>query len=671
MSLNNPNDQKRYVFPARAVQALHADGNAGKTFSLHWRPFIEAANKKAPLDEETLYALDLFSQILFRLSAEAWRNFEGLLIRAENRSGQSGAFVFSDGTPAHENDADLYFDALYASKNTSSQTNPHTLRMIAKYLFAVRNLPVDRAFRFATKTNDGVIPPQPHHELHLKALDKIWVHWNAWRDAEMAAEQQRAAEKAAEQQPHVEPYAFPGTCTYSKMFDGSPKTFLLNWFDFFDVAKEKVGFPQKLDFVLSGFSDVEFTFSREEWVQLKELRERAKQFSNRPQTLLPDGSFACESFAHGYFEHLYARGDNNSSINPNTLRLIAKYLFAVRNLSSERALPFVESRASFQKTMLKFEENKDAASASLHNQVYHAIVKHWQAWRDAEKASDQVEYAQVPESPIQPAEPLESPDMDALMRRAFAAFEEGKPLAETGMVICDAFGLREVYEEQLKDPKNRAILALGETLLRTVQSVLRPSAPPEKPFVMSAPPEDTARPRTPADPPAAPLMSDVVKDMIEKQQREAEMLDAANRHRHEHVRQDSRSSLDIVKGMIEHKAAKNTEIDAAYRQRDEQIRQAKAIADAECQDALDRISRGYAKGEEGVWLPLVGSAQQGFRKQALSGKKPIAQILADLKAKADEQHELSEKIRERFAGKGEDFVAQLRKRIVYGENKGN
>ncbi len=448
MSLNNPNDQKRYVFPARAVQALQADaeGNVGKTLSLHWRQFIEAAKGRAPIDEETIYALELFSQIQFRLSAEVWGNFEGLLARAENRSGQSGAFVFSDGTPAYEADAELYFDALYASKNTSSQTPAHTLRMIAKYLFAVRNLPVDRAFRFATNSNDGVIPPQPHHELHLKALDRIWVHWNAWRAAE--------------------------------------------------------------------------------------------------------------------------------------------------------------------------------------------------------KASEQVEYAQVPEAPIQPAEPLEAPDMDVLMRRAFAEFEEGKPLTEAGRAICDAFGLREVYEEQLKDPKNRAILAIGETLLRTVQSVLRPSAPPEKPFVMSAPPEGAARPRTPADPPAATLMSDVVKDMIERQQH----------------------------------AEKMAEINAAYRQRDEQIRQAKAIADAECQDALERINRGYAKGEEGVWLPLVGHAQQayappdaweGFRKQALNGDKHLAQILAELKAKADEQHELSEKIREQFAGKGDDPIEKLRKRIVYGKNNDN
>lgn len=102
MSLKNQSNQKRYVFPARAVLALQADadGNVGKTFSLHWRQFIEAANKKAPLAAETLYALELFSQIQFRLSAEVWGNFEGLLARAENRSGQSGAFVFSDGTPA-------------------------------------------------------------------------------------------------------------------------------------------------------------------------------------------------------------------------------------------------------------------------------------------------------------------------------------------------------------------------------------------------------------------------------------------------------------------------------------------------------------------------------------------------------------------------------------------
>lgn len=426
MSLKNQSDQKRYVFPARAVLALQADadGNVGKTFSLNWRQFIEAAKGRAPIDEETIYALELFSQIQFRLSAEVWGNFEGLLARAENRSGQSGAFVFSDGTPAYEADAELYFDALYASKNTSSQTPAQTLRMIAKYLFAVRNLPVDRAFRFATNSNDGVIPPQPHSQLHLKALDKTWVHWNAWRAAE--------------------------------------------------------------------------------------------------------------------------------------------------------------------------------------------------------KASEQVEYAQVPEAPIQPAEPLEAPDMDVLMRRAFAAIEEGKPLAEAGMVVCDAFGLREVYEEQLKDPKNRAILAIGETILRALQTVLRPPTTPEKPFVMS----------TPVVPPTqAPSnsMSDVVKGMIEKQQ--------------------------------QREAAKKAEIDAAYRQRDEQIRQAKADADAECQDALERINRGYAKNkEEGAWLPLVGNATRGAN---------MAQILADLKAKADEQHELSQKIREHFSDKGENFVAQLRRHIVYGGSKSN
>ncbi len=624
MSLNNPNDQKRYVFPARAVQALQADaeGNVGKTLSLHWRPFIEAANKKAPLDEETFYALDLFSQIQFRLSAEAWRELEAQLSHAEYRSEKPGTFVFSCGRLAHEIAAATYFDAMYALTSTSSQAHPHTLCMIAKYLFAVRNIPVDRAFKFATHLSSLLpgdiyndrIADNPHRQLHNKAVSRIKAHWYAWR----------AAEKAAEQQPHVEPYAFPETCTYSNMLDGSQKTFLLNWFDFFDVAKEKVGFPQKLDFVLSGFSDVEFTFSREEWVQLKELRERAKQFSNRPQTLLPDGSFACESFAHGYFEHLYARGDNNSSINPNTLRLIAKYLFAVRNLSSDRALPFVESKASFQKTMLKFQENKDAVSANIHNQVYHAVMKHWYAWRDAEKASDQVEYAQAPEAPTQSAEPCEAPDMDVLMRRAFAAVEEGKPLAEAGMAICDAFGLREVYEEQLKDPKNRAILAIGETILRALQTVLRPPTTPEKPFVMSTP----VVPPTQA--PSNP-MSDVVKGMIEKQQ--------------------------------QREAAKKAEIDAAYRQRDEQIRQAKAIADAECQDALDRISRGCAKDEEcGVWPTLVNNAQHGAS---------MAQILADLKAKADEQHELSQKIREHFSDKGENFVAQLRRHIVYGGSKSN
>lgn len=426
MSLKNQSDQKRYVFPARAVLALQADadGNVGKTFSLNWRQFIEAAKGRAPIDEETIYALELFSQIQFRLSAEVWGNFEGLLARAENRSGQSGAFVFSDGTPAYEADAELYFDALYASKNTSSQTPAQTLRMIAKYLFAVRNLPVDRAFRFATNSNDGVIPPQPHNELHLKALDKIWVHWNAWRAAE--------------------------------------------------------------------------------------------------------------------------------------------------------------------------------------------------------KASEQVEYAQVPEAPIQPAEPLEAPDMDVLMRSALAEFEEGKPLTEAGRAICDAFGLREVYEEQLKDPKNRAILAIGETILRALQTVLRSPTTPEKPFVMSTP----VVPPTQA--PSNP-MSDVVKGMIEKQQ--------------------------------QREAAKKAEIDAAYRQRDEQIRQAKAIADAECQDALERINRGDAKNkEEGAWLPLVGNATRGAN---------MAQILADLKAKADEQHELSQKIREHFSDKGENFVAQLRRHIVYDGSKSN
>lgn len=425
------------------------------------------------------------------------------------------------------------------------------------------------------------------------------------------------------------------------------KRFRLFWGQFIESVTQKAPLDRDILYALDLFNQIEFNVSQEKFHRLENMLSTAVLLSENP--LSPKSSdkmyWACESTAIDYFDVLYSPENHSSQVHPATLSMIAKYLFAVLNVPKGRAKAFSGPYIGLH---LVFGVGENSHRA-LHEKASAAIGNHWWAWNTGEiEAAEQAEYAQAPEAPIQPAEPLETPDMDALMRRAFAAFEEGKPLAEAGMVVCDAFGLREVYEEQLKDPKNRAILALGETLLRTVQSVLRPSAPPEKPFVMSAPPEDTARPRTPADPPAAPLMSDVVKDMIEKQQ--------------------------------QHHAEKMAEINAAYRQRDEQIRQAKAIADAECQDALDRISRGYAKGEEGVWLPLVGHAQQayappdaweGFRKQALNGDKHLAQILADLKAKADEQHELSEKIREQFAGKGDDPIEKLRKRIVYGKNKGN
>jgi hypothetical protein len=408
------------------------------------------------------------------------------------------------------------------------------------------------------------------------------------------------------------------------------KRFRLFWGQFIRHAAKKAPIDRDILYALDLFNEIEFNVSQEKFHRLENMLSTAVSLSENPLFTNPDAIiWACESHAINYFDELYSPENHSSQVHPATLRMIAKYLFAVLNVPKGRAQAFSEPCPG---SHIGLGEKSHHA---LHEKASAAISDHWWAWHTGKgEESEQAEYAQAPEAPIHPAEPLETPDMDALMRRACAAFEEGKPLAEAGMVVCDAFGLREVYEEQLKDPKNRAILALGETLLRTLQSVLRPSAPLEKPFVMSAPPEDTARPRTPADSPAAPLMSDVVKDMIERQQH----------------------------------AAKNAEIDAAYRQRDEQIRQAKAIADAECQDALDRINRGYAKEKEGgVWLPLVGNAQQAYVPQDAN----MAQILAHLKAKADEQHELSEKIRHHFADKGENFVAQLRKRIVYGGNKGN
>lgn len=398
------------------------------------------------------------------------------------------------------------------------------------------------------------------------------------------------------------------------------KRFRLFWGQFIRHAAKKAPIDRDILYALDLFNEIEFNVSQEKFHRLENMLSTAVSLSENPLFTNPDAIiWACESHAINYFDELYSPENHSSQVHPATLRMIAKYLFAVLNVPKGRAQAFSEPCPG---SHIGLGEKSHHA---LHEKASAAISDHWWAWHTGKgEESEQAEYAQAPESPIQPAEPLEAHDMDVLMRSALAEFEEGKPLTEAGRAICDAFGLREVYEEQLKDPKYRAILALGETLLRALQTVLRPPTTPEKPFVMSTP----VVPPTQA--PSNP-MSDVVKGMIEKQQ--------------------------------QREAAKKAEIDAAYRQRDEQIRQAKAIADAECQDALDRISRGCAKDEEcGVWPTLVNNAQHGAS---------MAQILADLKAKADEQHELSQKIREHFSDKGENFVAQLRRHIVYGGSKSN
>lgn len=706
--MSNPSAESpqsmRYFFPPRAEVFRKGEDERDPQrirFRVFWGHFIRHAAKKAPIDQNTAYVLDLFNEIEFHVSQETFHRLENMLSTAvslsENRQGAKPINVM---WPC-ESAAYAYFDALYSPENHSSQVHPATLRMIAKYLFAVQNLPIGRVRSFAPRYYLGEgIAVKSQRDFHGKVVDAISAHYSAWGKAEEEAPESREKEEASAPEAPVAshkkvPYTkFPLVVWSGTTQQKETRTFYLHWHRLIEEAQAKHPLDKETRDALVLFNKILFTVPKKTFEQLEALKQRAKQLSETPSAVEIYGVREEEIAVGKYFYALFSSENHDSQVAPTTLRKIAKYLFAVCHFP-DKALDFATALDFPLDANIYSDSVPDNLLRHIHWKAVDKIREHWLAFNNQDESPQPLEYAQATETPVAPAEEPAFPDVESIMVSAFAEFEKGKSLTEVGGLICDAVGLRELYEEQLEDPKNRAILALGEGLIRSLGTLLRPNR--EKPFVMTPPVCDTARPIQPSDPIAArppKKMGEVIAEMLQRQHEEAEAQ------------------------------KKKDEIAEAFRQREEAIRQAKEAADAKFQEEVARVNGSPAATQndatpdgdgmaqfrkrivynaDGTWLPLSGGgrkvtgeqqlkktldeilaapgdAWEEARRQVAKGDRPLSQILADLRerqniasleAKEAEERALSEKIREHFAGQGEDFVAQLRKRIVSRENKSN
>ena len=704
-SAESPQSMK-YLFPARVSLGLYGEASnpPRKRFRLYWGQFIRHAAQKAPIDPDTAYSLDLFNEIEFHVSQETFHRLEGMLSTAVSLSENPLLPKPINAMWASESAAAAYFAALYSPENHSSQVHPATLRMIAKYLFAVKNLPLRRAQAFAETCSRRHIGfgEKSHHALHEKASAAIIDHWWAWHTGKGEASAPESREKEEAPAPEA-PVASHKKVPYTKfplvVWSGTTqqketRTFYLHWHRLIEEAQAKHPLDKETRDALVLFNKILFTVPKETFEQLEALKQRAKQLSETPSSVEIYGVREEEIAVGKYFYALFSSENHDLQVAPTTLRMIAKYLFAVCHFP-DKALDFATALDFPLDANIYSDSVPDNLLRHIHWKAVDKIREHWLALNNQDESPQPLEYAQATETPVAPAEEPAFPDVESIMVSAFAEFEKGKSLTEVGGLICDAVGLRELYEEQLEDPKNRAILALGEGLIRSLVTLLRPNR--EKPFVMTPPVCDTARPIQPSDPIAArppKKMGEVIAEMLQRQHEEAEAQ------------------------------KKKDEIAEAFRQREEAIRQAKEAADAKFQEEVARVNGSPAATQndatpdgdgmaqfrkrivynaEGTWLPLSGGgrkvtgeqqlkktldeilaapgdAWEEARRQVAKGDRPLSQILADLRerqniasleAKEAEERALSEKIREHFAGQGEDFVAQLRKRIVSRENKSN